>query len=116
VLLTIFFIAHEKLSLQSDIILTAFLNVEIKRNNARILARRNSGALTRHYAKKLKIAVPGQHAFKAFVNATTEKVTGYCIDVFEAAVKKLPHDLDYEFDVFDGSYDELVRNVSSGVG
>ncbi|KAM0884953.1 hypothetical protein ACQ4PT_030654 [Festuca glaucescens] len=88
---------------------------EIKRKNARILARRNSGALTRHYARKLKIAVPGQHGFKDFVNATTEKVTGYCIDVFEAALKKLPHDLDYEFNVFDGSYDEIVRSVSSGI-
>ncbi|KAM0918361.1 hypothetical protein ACQ4PT_008922 [Festuca glaucescens] len=88
---------------------------EIKRKNARTLARRNSGALTRHYAKKLKIAVPGKHGFKDFVNATTEKVTGYCIDVFEAAVKKLPHDLDYEFNIFDGSYDEIVHNVSSGI-
>ena len=94
----------------------SFLNVEIKRKNARILARRNSGALARQYAKKLKIGVPGKNLFKDFVNATTQKVTGYCIDVFEAAVKKLPYDLDYEYNVFDGSYDELVHSVSSGVG
>jgi ionotropic glutamate receptor len=66
--------------------------------------------------KPLKIAVPGRNSFKDFVNATTQKVTGYCIDVFKAAVKKLPHDLDYEFNVFDGSYDEIVHSVSSGVG
>lgn len=88
---------------------------EIKRKNARILARINSGALTRGYAKKLKIAVPQKPGFKVFVNATTQKVSGYCIDVFETAVKKLPHDLDYEFSVFVDSYDELVRNVSSGI-
>uniref|UniRef100_A0ACD5ZQ11 Uncharacterized protein n=2 Tax=Avena sativa TaxID=4498 RepID=A0ACD5ZQ11_AVESA len=88
---------------------------EIKSKNARMLARRNSGALIGRYTKKLKIAVPEKQGFKVFVNATTQKVTGYCIDVFEAAVKKLSDDLDYEFDIYAGSYDELVHNVSSGI-
>uniref|UniRef100_A0ACD5XXW8 Uncharacterized protein n=3 Tax=Avena sativa TaxID=4498 RepID=A0ACD5XXW8_AVESA len=88
---------------------------EIKRKNARILVRRNSGTLTRRYTKKLKIAVPEKQGFEVFVNATTQKVTGYCIDVFETAVKKLSDDLDYEFSIYAGSYDELVHNVSSGI-
>ncbi|CAM0871369.1 unnamed protein product [Alopecurus aequalis] len=100
---------------QSDMILNSFLNEENKWKNDRILATRNSGAFTRPHAKKLRIAVPLKEDFKDFVNATTQKVTGYCIDVLEAAVKKLPHDLDYEFDVFAGSYDQLVHNVSSGI-
>uniref|UniRef100_A0ACD6A5Y8 Uncharacterized protein n=1 Tax=Avena sativa TaxID=4498 RepID=A0ACD6A5Y8_AVESA len=93
----------------------ATTTAEIKSKNARMLARRNSGALIGRYTKKLKIAVPEKQGFKVFVNATTQKVTGYCIDVFEAAVKKLSDDLDYEFDIYAGSYDELVHNVSSGI-
>lgn len=82
--------------------------------NDRVLSRRDRGALTSGYVKKLKIAVPDKPGFKAFVNATAHKVSGYCIDIFEAAVKNLP--LDYEFVVVDGSsYDQLVRNVSLGV-
>ena len=65
--------------------------------------------------KELKVAVPKKPGFKAFVNATSHNASGYCIDIFEAAAKKLPHVLHYEFVAVDGSYDELVRNVSSGV-
>uniref|UniRef100_A0A0E0DY66 Solute-binding protein family 3/N-terminal domain-containing protein n=1 Tax=Oryza meridionalis TaxID=40149 RepID=A0A0E0DY66_9ORYZ len=65
--------------------------------------------------EKLKIAVPLKHGFRAFVNVTDQGVTGYCIDLFEAAVNKLPYRLIYEFVVFDRSYDELVQSVSSGI-
>ncbi|KAF7107299.1 hypothetical protein CFC21_107944 [Triticum aestivum] len=88
---------------------------EIERRNTRILSRRDTGGSTRGYSKKLKIAVPYNPGFNVFVNATTSKVTGYCIDVFEAAVKNLPHVLDYDFVVVDGLYDQIVRNVSSGI-
>ncbi|KAF0901996.1 hypothetical protein E2562_011824 [Oryza meyeriana var. granulata] len=84
-----------------------------KRINA--VVRRNFGGLPEGYQKKLKIAVPLKHGFKAFVNVSDQGVTGYCIDVFEAAVKKLPHHLTYEFVVFNGSYDQLVQSVSSGI-
>ena len=83
--------------------------------NNRILSGRDTGALTRGYVKELKVAVPKKPGFKAFVNATSHNASGYCIDIFEAAAKKLPHVLHYEFVAVDGSYDELVRNVSSGV-
>ncbi|BAS96561.1 Os06g0190700 [Oryza sativa Japonica Group] len=83
-----------------------------KRTNAGV--RRDLGALPRGYGKELKIAVPWKPGFKAFLNVTDRSVGGYCIDVFEAAVKKLPHHLSYKFVVFNGSYDELVQRVSSG--
>ncbi|KAF0901997.1 hypothetical protein E2562_011825 [Oryza meyeriana var. granulata] len=76
--------------------------------------RRNLGALPRVYEKKLKIAVPWKPGFKAFLNVTDHSVTGYCIDVFEVALKKLPHHLKYEFVVFNCSYDQLVQRVSLG--
>uniref|UniRef100_A0A0E0L8U0 Ionotropic glutamate receptor C-terminal domain-containing protein n=1 Tax=Oryza punctata TaxID=4537 RepID=A0A0E0L8U0_ORYPU len=77
--------------------------------------RRNLGGLPEVYQKKLKIAVPLKHGFRAFVNVSDQGVTGYCIDLFEAAVNKLPYRLIYEFVVFDHSYDELVQSVSSGI-
>lgn len=71
--------------------------------------------------KKLRIAVPHKHGFQAFVNITYSntkepKITGYSIDVFKAALERLkPSTPQYEFCVFDGTYDELVGNVSRGV-
>nr|XP_025882015.1 glutamate receptor 2.8 isoform X4 [Oryza sativa Japonica Group] len=92
--------------------ITAAHGDETKRTNAGV--RRDLGALPRGYGKELKIAVPWKPGFKAFLNVTDRSVGGYCIDVFEAAVKKLPHHLSYKFVVFNGSYDELVQRVSSG--
>ncbi|CAL5037239.1 unnamed protein product [Urochloa decumbens] len=80
--------------------------------------------------KPLRIGVPKKDGFKAFVNVsdpyfsckdnvsihsiTVKRITGYSIDVFETAMKQLKRPLSYELCVFDGSYDELVGNVSSG--
>uniref|UniRef100_A0A0E0A641 Ionotropic glutamate receptor C-terminal domain-containing protein n=1 Tax=Oryza glumipatula TaxID=40148 RepID=A0A0E0A641_9ORYZ len=86
---------------------------ETERINAGV--RRNLGGLPEVYHKKLKIAVPLKHGFRAFVNVSDQGVTGYCIDLFEAAVNRLPYRLIYEFVVFDRSYDELVQSVSSGI-
>ncbi|WVZ82199.1 hypothetical protein U9M48_029487 [Paspalum notatum var. saurae] len=79
----------------------------------RELARKNSGGCE----KKLRIAVPHKHGFKAFVNVThpntkMQKVTGYSIEIFEEAMKMLQPRPHYEFYVFNGSYDELVHSVS----
>ncbi|CAL5044117.1 unnamed protein product [Urochloa decumbens] len=106
------------------------LNPESGRSNSRKLAGGNSGKMCSGYTKKpLRIGVPLKDGFKTFVNvshpyffckdnstrpSTTKQVTGYIIDVFEAAMKKLQHPLCYDFCVFDGSYDELVGNVSLG--
>ncbi|RWR75359.1 glutamate receptor 2.8-like protein [Cinnamomum micranthum f. kanehirae] len=74
--------------------------------------------------KKLKIGVPKRHGFTEFVNAVLDpktnktEATGYCIDVFVAAVKQLPYAIEYEFSVYQdehgeqkGSYTDLVMEV-----
>ena len=70
--------------------------------------------------KKLKIAVPQKKGFRVFVNVTDpnskkENITGYSIDIFEAAMKYLHPRPCYKFIIFNGTYDELVANVSLGV-
>ncbi|KAL6861894.1 hypothetical protein ACP4OV_017594 [Aristida adscensionis] len=70
-------------------------------------------------AKILKIGVPLRRDFKFFVNAETNHITnrssvsGYSIDVFEAAVKRLPYALRYEYIPYDcaNSYDQLISQV-----
>ncbi|CAD6339983.1 unnamed protein product [Miscanthus lutarioriparius] len=59
--------------------------------HGRELARKNSGTASRGCEKKLRIAVPHKSGFKAFVNIThpnteRQKVTGYSIDIFKAAI------------------------------
>ena len=107
------------------------LNPESKR---RKLLGRNSGMVcsdNNTNKKPLRIGVPNKDGFKAFVNVSrpyssckdnaitrpinVKQITGYSIDIFETAMKQLKHPRCYEFCVFDGSYDELVGNVSSGV-
>ncbi|KAG5225116.1 glutamate receptor [Salix suchowensis] len=74
--------------------------------------------------KKLKIGVPVKDGFTEFVAVTTDpisnatKVTGYCIDVFDAVVKALPYALPYEYIPYvnpdgkpAGNYDDLANQV-----
>ncbi|XP_050365342.1 glutamate receptor 2.8-like [Argentina anserina] len=74
--------------------------------------------------KKLRIGVPVKDGFTEFVKITKDPntnrtaVTGFCIDVFNAAVELLPYALPYEFIPFenssglmDGSYDDLIYQV-----
>ncbi|XP_018721911.2 glutamate receptor 2.7 [Eucalyptus grandis] len=74
--------------------------------------------------KKLKILVPVKNGFKQFVTVThvpstnTYSVTGYCIDIFRAVIKKLPYDVVYELIPFalpngssNGSYDDMIDQV-----
>ncbi|VAI83699.1 unnamed protein product [Triticum turgidum subsp. durum] len=68
----------------------------------------------------LKIAVPLKLGFQVFVNvidpvSKKQNVTGYSIDIFEAAMRNLHPRPCYNFFVFRGTYDELVGNVSFGV-
>ncbi|ESQ50784.1 hypothetical protein EUTSA_v10022533mg [Eutrema salsugineum] len=73
--------------------------------------------------KLLRIGVPDRASFKAFVsrvNGSSNNVQGYCIDVFEAAVKLLSYPVPHEFIFFgDGlknpNYNELVHKVTTGV-
>lgn len=68
----------------------------------------------------LKIAVPKKTGFRVFVNAIDpiskkQNITGYSIDIFEAAMRNLNPRPCYKFVLFEGTYDELVGNVSLGV-
>ncbi|KAM0892237.1 hypothetical protein ACQ4PT_025878 [Festuca glaucescens] len=68
----------------------------------------------------MKIAVPLKHGFKEFVQATdpnpmNHNFTGYSIDIFKAAMRNVNPSPCYQFWLFQGTYDELVANVSSGV-
>ncbi|XP_027355312.1 glutamate receptor 2.8-like [Abrus precatorius] len=68
-------------------------------------------------SKRLRIGVPSTSTFKQYVDVTqdhSEKVTsfeGFAIDLFEETVKKLPYHLEYEFFAFNGTYDDLVKQV-----
>ncbi|GJM87082.1 hypothetical protein PR202_ga03000 [Eleusine coracana subsp. coracana] len=72
--------------------------------------------------QELVIAVPVKHGFHQFVqvyNDTTTNqtmISGYCIDVFDAAIKALPYPVYYRYEPYYGignsdSYDQLVELV-----
>ncbi|KAE8806550.1 Glutamate receptor 2.7 [Hordeum vulgare] len=69
----------------------------------------------------LNVTVPVKHGFKEFVdvvwekNSTTPKITGYCIDVFDAVMKNLPYPVSYHYVPYNDSsesYEMLVDQVS----
>ncbi|CAK9135315.1 unnamed protein product [Ilex paraguariensis] len=71
--------------------------------------------------KPMKIGVPARGAFNQFVNVNYDpsrnetSVTGFSIEVFEAAVNRLPYDLPYVLVPYYGSYDEMVAEVHNKV-
>ncbi|KAM7481016.1 hypothetical protein LguiB_005599 [Lonicera macranthoides] len=77
--------------------------------------------------KKLKIGIPVNEGFNHFVNVIKDpnsnsmRVTGFCIDVFEAVMEALPYVVPFEYIPYAkpdgssaGSYDELVYQVFLG--
>ncbi|TVU28845.1 hypothetical protein EJB05_20380, partial [Eragrostis curvula] len=73
--------------------------------------------------KELVIAVPVKHGFHQFVQVYNDSITnqtmitGYCIDVFDAAVKALPFPVYYRYEPYyaigdNNSYDQLVDLVA----
>ncbi|RWW18416.1 hypothetical protein GW17_00017600 [Ensete ventricosum] len=69
---------------------------------------------------KLKIGIPNATSFDQFVKVEYDKdgklqPTGFCMDVFGEILKHLNYGLLYEFEAFDGSYDDLVNKVPSQV-
>ncbi|OWM73373.1 glutamate receptor 2.7-like [Punica granatum] len=68
---------------------------------------------------KLKIGVPFGNAHMEFVYARYESpganltVTGFSINVFNAALMQLPYHVECEFHAFNGTYDSLVQRVYS---
>lgn len=76
--------------------------------------------------RKLKIAVPQKPGFNNFLKVVTDPLTnktnfsGYYREVFDAVMKAMPYDLEYEFVAYPfynpngsraGSYDDLVHQV-----
>ena len=72
-------------------------------------------------AKRLRIGVPSTSTFKQYVDViqdhseNTTSFNGFAIDLFKATVKKLPYHLQYEFIAFNGTYDDLVKQVYNKV-
>lgn len=73
-------------------------------------------------ARPLRIGVPRRASFVGFVTEEhdSHKVQGYCIDIFREALKLVPYDVPYKFELFgDGlsnpSYDGLVEMVANDV-
>ncbi|KAL8090790.1 hypothetical protein AgCh_040019 [Apium graveolens] len=68
--------------------------------------------------KPMRIGVPGKASFRKFVrvkSGNSSDISGFCIDVFTEVVKFLEkkyYRLYYEFIPFNGTYDELVFNVT----
>ncbi|CAN6216919.1 unnamed protein product [Urochloa humidicola] len=70
--------------------------------------------------QELVVAVPVKHGFNQFVDVSDDqtngrpRITGYCIDVFDAVMKALPSPVSYQYVPFNGSshsYDQLVGLV-----
>ncbi|GAB2293769.1 hypothetical protein Dimus_027982 [Dionaea muscipula] len=65
----------------------------------------------------LRIGVPATGAFHQFVNVSHDEtqnktvVSGFSIEVFEAALKYLPYPLPYKFIPFYGDYDQMVQQI-----
>lgn len=66
--------------------------------------------------KPMKIGVPVRTSFEEFVEFSSgERPTGFCIDLFDKVLKNLDYDLPYEFFQHNGSYDDLIYDVSNKV-
>ncbi|KAM0859777.1 hypothetical protein ACQ4PT_046971 [Festuca glaucescens] len=91
-----------------------FLNLKTdKRNCVNLDTRKTSENCE---GPRMYIGVPLKYGFKEFVDATDpNSITGYSIDIFEASVRTLHPSPCYDYCVFQGTYDELVGNVSSGM-
>jgi len=77
---------------------------------------------------KLRVGVPMKNGFRQFVDVvkdTTRKekynITGYCMDVFNAVLTRLPFNVSlniepYPVDTSEGSgYDDLLKQIPSKV-
>ena len=74
--------------------------------------------------KKIKVGVPVKKGFINFVEIKTDPIskvtttTGYAIDIFEAALKKLPYSVIpqyYGYESPENNYNHLVQQLYEGV-
>jgi ionotropic glutamate receptor len=72
-------------------------------------------------AKPLQIGVPGRTTFEKFVKVEygetpdQNKYDGFCIQIFYEVLSLLDYHLPYEFEPYNGTYDELVHHVHNKV-
>lgn len=72
--------------------------------------------------KKMRVGIPKESGFdlimKAEYHPSTNKTiaSGFVIEVFEEAVKKLPYALPLEYVPYDGDYNSLVNQIALQVG
>ncbi|KAG6692261.1 hypothetical protein I3842_10G106100 [Carya illinoinensis] len=71
-------------------------------------------------AKPLKIGIPGRTAFDKFVKVdygekpnTKKYADGFCIQIFWKVLGLLDYNLPFEFEAFNGTYNDLVQRVSN---
>ncbi|KAJ1442428.1 Solute-binding protein family 3/N-terminal domain of MltF [Sesbania bispinosa] len=68
-------------------------------------------------AKRLRIGVPSYATFKPYVDVIQDdsqsapSFKGIAIDLFKEIVKQLPYHLEYDFFAFNGTHDELVKQI-----
>ncbi|KAH7521682.1 hypothetical protein FEM48_Zijuj07G0058800 [Ziziphus jujuba var. spinosa] len=69
---------------------------------------------------KLRIGVPGHSKFKGFLDLIKDPQTnltvfsGFCIEAFILAIRKLPYPVEVEFIPYGGTYNDLVYQVYLG--
>jgi hypothetical protein len=70
--------------------------------------------------KRMIIGVPGRTSFEKFVKVSTnsagkKEYDGFCIELFHKVREVLKYDLPYQFEPFNGTYDDLVDHVYNKV-
>ncbi|TQE06136.1 hypothetical protein C1H46_008201 [Malus baccata] len=60
--------------------------------------------------RKLRIGVPNRVSFPEFVGVKGGEFTGYCIDVFQAALNELPYGVPYKVQI--GEFDGVVGDIT----
>ncbi|CAN1166135.1 Glutamate receptor 2.7 [Linum perenne] len=66
--------------------------------------------------KPMIIGVPGRTSFEKFVKVVNEsenkkRYDGFCIDLFDMVLGALEYDLPYNFEAYNGTYEELIDLV-----
>ncbi|XP_039132172.1 LOW QUALITY PROTEIN: glutamate receptor 3.7-like [Dioscorea cayenensis subsp. rotundata] len=84
--------------------------------------RKPRGWVVADNQRPLRIGIPHRHSYVDFVKVMTgsPNPTGYCIDLFEAAIKLVPYNVPYKFVPFgDGhsnpNYDKLIDMIFENV-
>lgn len=71
--------------------------------------------------RHLRIGVPNRYRFEEVISVKSNGIiTGFCVDVFIAAINLLPYAVPFEFEAFGDGHDnpsnsELVRLITTGV-